>query len=81
MAEDVGKRLLSIKKQIDDAKIEKAQIEGAIAQNMKRLKEDFGVSTLERAKKKLDKLAEEEQELQTKLDTAIDKLEEEYDWD
>ena len=81
MAEDIGKRLLQIKKQIDDSKIEKAQIEGAIDQNLKRLKDEFGVSTLERAKKKLDKLAEEEKELQKKLDKAVDKLEESYEWD
>lgn len=81
MAEDVAKRLLGIKKQIDEAKIEKAQIEGALDQNMKRLKEEFGVSTLKKAKEKLETLKGEQEKLQTKLDKQMKKLEDDYEWD
>lgn len=81
MTEDIAKRLLGMKQKIEEAKIEKAQIQGAIDQNMERLKKEFGVSGLKAAKKKLDALNEEQEALQKKLDKAVDKLEEKYEWD
>ena len=80
MADDITKKLLRMKEEIETAKIESAQVQGAIDQNLKRLKDEFGVSSLARAKQKLDKLKDQEADLDKQIEKAVDKLEADYEW-
>lgn len=76
----IESRLLDLKKEIESAKIEKAQAEGALNQNMNRLKEEFKCRSIEQAQKQLEKLKEQKEILQGKIEFAMKKLEEDFEW-
>jgi hypothetical protein len=76
----IEQRLLDLKKEIESAKIEKAQSEGALNQNMSRLKEEFKCRSIEQAQKQLEKLKEQKEVLQGKIESAMKKLEEDFEW-
>ena len=80
MAQTNTEKLLALKQEIEQAKLDSAGIKGAIEQNMKRLKDDFGVRSLEQAKAKLQKLKEQKDNLQEQITKAVEKLESEYSW-
>lgn len=73
-------RLLQLKEEIQQAKLEKATVEGSIKQNMIRLKEEFGCRSLEQAKAKLAKLKEQKESLQEQIEGAVKQLEGSYQW-
>ena len=75
MAKDVAARLLEMKEEIQEAKLQKASLEGTIKQNLATLKDNFKVSTVEAARTKLAKLKEQKEELTEDLETAVEKLE------
>ena len=70
--------LLDIKKKIDAAKTEKAQIEGALTQLMERLKSEFQLTSIEKAEKALAELKKETARLQEDLDLGMKALREKY---
>ena len=74
----IEQELLDIKKKIDSAKTEKAQIEGALAQLMERLKSEFQLTSIEKAEKALEKLKKEAANLQQDIDAGMAALREEY---
>jgi predicted nucleic acid-binding Zn-ribbon protein len=69
--------LLEIKKKIDDANVEKARLEGSLANHMKRL-EDLGFKSVEAAEKHLEKLRGQIAKLDKQVKTGIDELHTEY---
>ena len=73
-------RLLKLKDEIAQAKIDKAQCEGALKQNLQRLKDEFQCRSVEQAKTKLAKLKEQKESLQEQIETAVANLEEKYSW-
>lgn len=62
--------LMILKKRIDTAKTEVAEFEGKKKHVLQELKDDWSVSTIPQAKKKL----EEMNKTITKLETELDKL-------
>ena len=74
----IEQELLDIKKKIDSAKTEKAQIEGALAQLMERLKSEFKLTSIEKAEKALEELKKEAANLQQDIDAGMAALREEY---
>lgn len=73
-------KLLKLKKELEQAKLDKAQLQGALDQNLNRLKEEFDVKSLAEAKKKLLAIIDEQSELVVKIDKAVESLEEKYQW-
>lgn len=73
-------KLLKLKKELEQAKLDKAQLQGALDQNLNRLKEEFDVKSLAEAKKKLLSIIDEQSELVIKIDKAVESLEEKYQW-
>ena len=73
-------RLLALKDEIAQAKLDRASIEGALKQNLARLKDEFQCRSLEQAKVKLDKLKEQKESLQEQIEKAVGKLEASYEW-
>lgn len=71
--------LLELKSNIDSAKSKISELEGQKKMLMKRLKDDYGCTTLKQAKKKLDELNESVTELDDQIQQGIEKLEEQYD--
>lgn len=76
----VEERLLTLKKELEHAKLDKASAEGALKQNINRLKDEFGCKSLEQAKTKLEKLKEQKEVIRGKIEKAIEKLEANYEW-
>ena len=70
--------LLKLKEEIEDAKEETSQLKGQRKALLVQLKQELGVSTVEEAEKKLDKLVAERDALREKKDKAKEELEEKY---
>ena len=73
-------RLLELKKELETAKTEKAEAEGALKQNLQRLKDEFACKNIESAKLKLNDLKIQKEQLVDKIESAMQKLEETYEW-
>ena len=75
------KDLLQLKKEIDSAKSEKAELTGELKSLMKLLKDEWKCSSLEDARKKIRQWEKEISELDEKIKTGITELEEKYEFD
>lgn len=73
-------KLLQLKEEVAQAKIDSATVSGALQQNLQRLKDEFQCRSLEMAKVKLNKLKEQKEELTQQIEDAVAKLEENYQW-
>jgi hypothetical protein len=76
----VAERLLKLKDEIDRAKLDKASEEGALKQNLQRIKDEFQCRSIEAAKLKLEKLKDEKAEISIQIENALTKLESSYQW-
>ncbi|KKL94093.1 hypothetical protein LCGC14_1868120 [marine sediment metagenome] len=72
------KELLNLKERIEDADRDAARLEGQMTSLMESLKK-LGYSSIEAAKKALKKLDDSIEEEEGKLNTAIRKVEEQYE--
>lgn len=72
-------KLVKLKKDIEQAKLDKASAEGALSQCLERLKTDFNCKSIEQAKKKLLNMKEKQAELETEIEESLKELEETYD--
>ena len=52
----LGKRLIELRETLDKKKEQQAQLHGELKSLLTRLKDDFGVGSLEEGEKKMDKL-------------------------
>ena len=75
------KRLLDLKQQIDDAKMEVSQLKGRRANLMEQLQEQWGCKTVREAEARLKKMREETGELEERLKTGIAQLEDAYEFE
>ena len=73
-------RLLSMKKTIESRKAEKHKAEGEQESLMRRLKDEFGFTSICDAERGLKKLEDEAQKLTTDLEAGITTLEESFQW-
>jgi predicted nucleic acid-binding Zn-ribbon protein len=69
-----------LKKEIDQAKIDKATAEGRLDSLMKQLKTDYGLSSIAEAEKELNKLTEEINGNQKKVDGLFAELKTKFEW-
>ena len=75
------KELLELKESIEDAKQEVNRLEGRQEGLMQQLEKDWKCKTLKGAKKKLEELKAEIQEVEEKIQTGVAKLEEKYEFE
>ena len=78
--EDLKKKLVDMKSQIDAAKTKVAQGEGALDQLQKRMLTEFGCKDLAAAEKLLDELEAEDEQLEKDIAAKIETLEKDYTW-
>ena len=69
-----------LKKEIDQAKIDKATAEGRLDSLMKQLKTDYGLSSIAEAEKELNKLTDEINGNQKKVDGLFAELKTKFEW-
>ena len=67
------------KKEIANAKQEKAEAEGAVKTNTERLKSEFSVKTLNEAKRKREDLLKRRDSINEKITETMEVLEETYE--
>jgi len=72
------KDLLDLKEKITDAKNELAELKGQKTALTKQLKEQWGATSIEVAKKKLTKMEEEIADLEASIEKGIEELDEKY---
>lgn len=70
----ISEELLNIKKNLDELKTERAQVEGRIQEGMRRLEASFNVTTIEEAETLAAKLQKQMDELDTELESRLEEL-------
>jgi len=73
-------RLIALKNEIQKAKLDKSACEGALKQNLSRLKDEFQCRSLEQAQAKLEKLKTQKESLQGQIEQTVERLEADYEW-
>jgi DNA anti-recombination protein RmuC len=76
----IADRLIQLKTEIDQAKLDKASVEGQLKQNLARLKDEFQCRSVEQANGKLKALKEQKETLTKQLEVSMAKLEEDFQW-
>jgi len=72
------KKYMQLKKRVEQAQQDSDKAEGALGEVMKRLKAEFGCSTLAEAEKKLKALKKQSDIVQKKFDDAMEEFEEKW---
>ena len=78
--DEIIKELDELGKTIARKEKELNQTEGAEAQLMKKLKDDFDIDTVEDAKEKLDNSGKTLKRLEDKIESDFTTLKEDYNW-
>jgi len=71
--------LAAIRDKIERAKEDHARAKGAYEQVMKEIKDEFGCDDLKSAKKKVDEMEKEIEELDSELDSKMKEFRKEFD--
>lgn len=72
--------LESLKKEIEDAKIEKARLEGQLKSVQERMRAEYNCRTVEDAQKKLTRMERDWDKLANTIETDFNELQEMYEW-
>ena len=75
------KQLLDLKDSIEKKKLELSKLEGRREHLLEQLMNDWQCKTVDEAKKTLQRLKQQRQQLEVKIQEALDKLEETYEFD
>ena len=75
---DTETKLLRLKHKIDEAKTEKAQLEGKLETLMSQLEKDFGCATVEDAQDRLEDMNAEIKELTKEIEEGVANLQDKY---
>lgn len=74
--EELGQRLLKLKGSIEKKKSERSELQGELKSVTKQLKDEFGVSTVEEAKKLQAEKEAELAKLKEDIESKIEEIEE-----
>lgn len=72
------KDLLNLKKEVDEAKNELAELRGQRTALNRQLKEQYGCATLQAAEKKLKEMEGQMDDLNSKIEEGLEELDEKY---
>jgi len=75
MKQDIVKRLADLKAQIEREKAARAELQGELKTLMKQLKEDFGISSLSDADKKIAILERDIDVMEAELEKKVREIE------
>ena len=78
MARTLESRLLDLRRKVDEAKEEKAKLEGQIEQLETILRDEFNCSSLEEGQALLEKITEEVDKLTAEMEEELDAIESEH---
>jgi predicted transcriptional regulator len=72
---DLGQRLLQLKRQIEEKKESRSQLQGELRSLQKQLFEDFGVKDLEEAEALIDKIDKKVLKMEQEIRQEIEEIE------
>jgi hypothetical protein len=75
MTMNLDEKLLKLKQQIGKAEQTRMQAEAEVKQLTKTLKDEYGVSTVEAAEKKLRQMQKEQKEIEDEIAEKVEELE------
>jgi ribosomal protein S20 len=73
--DDIGKRLLALKQEIEEQKIKRSELQGEQKTLVKQMEQAFGVSTVDQAQELLANMELEIKELEEKVKKGIQEIE------
>lgn len=73
--DDIGKRLLALKQEIEEQKIKRSELQGEQKTLVKQMEQAFGISTVDQAQKLLADMELEIKELEEKVKKGIQEIE------
>ncbi len=76
MSSNIGQELLRIKAKLEKDRRAKLELQGELKSKIRQLKNDFGVSTLEKAEELQGVLDEQIKELEKQIETLIGEIRE-----
>lgn len=79
-ADEKVKRLMAIKKQIEEAKSKSDQLQGTLTTLQGQMKSQFGCGNVAQAKEKLNKMDQDLAKAERDLENGIKSLEASYSW-
>lgn len=75
---DEASRCLKLKERVDSLQSKVDRAEGALESLRQQLEKEFGCKTIKEARKELDRLKEESEQLEQELKNGLDVFEREY---
>lgn len=78
--ENIEKELERLKKQIDEAKANVSNLEGQETVSLKQLKEAFGITAVEGARKELAKMDKSLEDKKKVIETRFERLKTQFAW-
>lgn len=79
MAKSAARQFEELKENVEELKSEKERLKGGMEELMKRLKDEFGFSTIQEAEKALSKLDLDIEKQEKKFQKDLDNFEEEWE--
>ena len=76
----IEEEIKALTEEIEKAKEEKAESQGAYNTMMERLDKKFGIKTVKQAEKEVNRLVKEKKALQKKILDEFEELTENYEW-
>ncbi len=73
--DDIGKRLLALKQEIEEQKIKRSELQGEQKTLVKQMEQAFGISTVDQAQELLADMELEIKELEEKVKKGIQEIE------
>lgn len=73
--DDIGERLLKLKKQLEEEKSRRSELQGEYKSIMKQLKEDFKVNSIKQAEEKIEAEEKKLNEIEESIDEQIEEIE------
>ena len=71
----IGEKLLSMKKQLEEQKAQRSELQGELKSLTKQMEQEFGVKTPEEADAKIKEMETEIQGMEESLQQQVDKIE------
>ncbi len=72
--------LIRLKSAIEEAKTNRAVLKDRVGENLKRLKDEFGLRNIEAANKWLEKTKTDVEKMEKEIQYRFEKLKSEYEW-
>lgn len=72
---DLGSKLLSLKKRLEEQKSQRHELQGELNSLTKQMEQDFGIKTIDQAEKQIEKMQDEIKKMEKSIMSKIRQIE------